>query len=217
MSVIGTYNGANIIALPTSPAPKSIELGMTDIVAMARSPFTSQTQVQTWPGGDFWDATVNLPKLNAAAAAVWESFLAELRGGANVFLLADPRYTGPKGLIRGTPVVSGVNNAMATQLNTRGWTPDSFRLLLPGDYLQLGSVASEIPCRLFKVLDVVDSDSNGNATITIWPSLREATTDGQAINFNNPQGTFRLAANRRSTTTDESKLTGLSFKAIEAR
>lgn len=210
MSVIGTYNGASILAFPTQPAPKSIELGMNDTVAIARSQFTGSTQLQAWPGSDFWDATIALPKLIATDAAVWSAFLAECRGMLNVFFLSDPTYKGPQGTVLGAPVVSGVNNAMATVLNTKGWTPNSFRLLLPGDYLQLGN-------RLHKVLDQVNSDASGHATITIWPSIREATTDGQAINLNNPSGLFRLAENRRSVLTDETRLSGVSIKAVEAR
>lgn len=214
---IGTYNNAAIIAFPTTPAPKSIELGMNDTVAMSRSPFSGSTQHFAWPGADWWDANIALPQMVGANAATWSAFLAELRGLLNVFLLSDPSYTGAKGTVSGAPVVSGVNNAMSSTLNTRGWTASSSGVLLAGDYFQLGSIASGVPCRLFRVLDTVNSDANGNATINIWPSLREATTDGQAINFNQPAGLFRLAQNRRSVLTDETRLTGVSLKAIEAR
>lgn len=388
---MGTYKGAAVIKLPTHPAPKSIELAMNDTNAMSRSPFTGSTQVQAWPGADWWDAQIALPQMNASDAAVWSAYLAECRGILNVFVLSDPTYTGPKGTVKGAPVVSGVNNAMATTLTTRGWTPNSFGLLKPGDYFQLGSVASglgltgswwrttgnsganpypsgggvmstaplfttsdtsvnyemnagagnstynfanavtpptpsdglgytdlyvvwtgyfqapstgtytigvnsddgatlyvngtklvnnlaagqgadgdlvytesgtialtagetysitldyqntsgsgaiqllwtppgatspslltvgtgyQFPARLYRVLDVVNSDANGNATITIWPSLREATVDGQAITFSKPAGLFRLADNRRSVLTDETRLSGISLKAIEAR
>ena len=217
MSIIGSYNGASIIAFPTHPAPKQIELGMSDSVAINRSPFTGSTQTLTWPGADWWDASIALPKLLPTDAAVWSSFLAELRGMQNVFLLGDPTYKGPKGSVLGSPVVNGINNAMSTTLNTRGWQPNAFGLLRPGDYLQLGTILTITNVRLHRVLDLVDSDANGDASITIWPSIREATVDGQAISFNNPQGTFRLATNRRSVLTDETHLSGVSLKAIEAR
>lgn len=210
MATIGTYNSAAIIALPANPAPKSVELGMNDTNAMSRSPFTGSTQVQAWPGADWWDATIALPQMHAADAAIWSAFLAECRGILNVFYLSDPSYTGPKGTVKGTPVVNGVNNAMATTLNTKGWAASSFRLLLPGDYIQVGN-------RLHRVLNQMNSDANGHATIAIWPSLREATTDGEAINLNKPAGLFRLTDNRRSVMTDETRLSGISLKAIEAR
>ena len=99
---------------------------------------------------------------------------------------------------------------MALTLNTKGWLPNAFRLLLPGDQLQLGN-------RLHRVLDVVNSDANGNAAITLWPSIREATADGDPIILNNPQGLWRLAENRRSVLSDETRLSGISFKCMEAR
>jgi hypothetical protein len=211
MAVIGSYNGSSsILAFPSKPAPRQIELGMNDTNAIGRSPFTGQTQVQSWPGADMWDASIALPKLTAEDAAVWSAFLAETRGTLNVFFLSDPTYKGPRGTLKGSPVVSGVNNAMATVLNTRGWTASLYRLLLPGDYLQLGN-------RLHRVLDQVNSDGSGNATISIWPTLREATADGDAINFNNPKGLFRFVSNRRSVLTDETRLSGVTLKAIEAR
>jgi hypothetical protein len=208
--VIGNYNGASILAFPDNPAPRQIELGMNDMVAMSQSPFTGVAQVQAWPGADMWDAAIALPKLVAAEAAVWAAFLAECRGRLNVFPIRDPAYRGPKGTAKGLPAARGVNNAMATQLATKGWIANSFGLLLPGDYLQLGY-------RLHRVLERVNSDGSGYATIVVWPSLREATTDGEAINLNNPSGLFRLATNRRSTLTDETRLSGVTIKAVEAR
>jgi len=215
MSIIGSYNGASIISFPTYPAPRQIELGMNDSVAINRSPFTGSTQASAWPGADAWDASIALPKLQGANlgktdAAVWSAFLAETRGMLNVFFLHDSNYTGAQGSCNGTPLVNGAQSPMATSLVTRGWTPSSFRLLLPGDYLQLGN-------RLHRVLDVVDSDASGNATISIWPSLRDALTDGETVNLNNPQGLFRLATNRRSLTADETRLSAVTLKCVEAR
>lgn len=210
MSIIGSYGNVSIIALPGAPAPRQIELGMNDMVALSSSPFTGISQAQAWPGADLWDATIALPKLESDDAAVWSSFLAECRGRLNVFFLGDSTYRGPRGTVKGSPVVNGVQGAMATTLNTKGWDPNSFGLLQVGDYLQLGD-------RLHKVLVRVDSDGAGDAAISIWPSLREATTDGQAINLNQPRGLFRLATNRRSVLTDETRLSGISIKAVEAR
>jgi hypothetical protein len=210
MAIIGTFNGASIVALPTHPGFKQLELVMNDTVAMSRSPFTGQNQVQAWPGADWWQANVSLPQMNQTDAGVWTAFLGELRGMTNVFYLSDPLHRHPSGTPQGAPLISGVNVAMATSLNTKGWKPSTYRLLLPGDQIQIGQ-------RLHRVLDVVNSDSSGNATIAIWPSIREATTDGQALILNNPQGLFRLATNQRSVLTTETRLSGISLKAIEAR
>ena len=61
-------------------------------------------------------------------------------------------------------------------------------LLLVGDYIQIGF-------RLYKVTDVASCDGNGNATISVWPNLRDQPVDGTAIITRNCKGLFRLAAN----------------------
>jgi hypothetical protein len=204
----------NLCAMPSSPGPAEIELGMSDTVALVESPFTKVQQVQPWPGGDFWDATVTLPPLKRADAWAWEGFLAELQGRANVFQLGDPRAArGPMGSAKGTPVVatSGTENQpMTTALVTRGWTAGVARVLLPGDEFQVGY-------RLYRVCEVVNSDLGGNATLTIWPSLRETPADGTAIVLNAPKGLFRLAANRRPIHSSPARLTTLSFQCVEVR
>jgi hypothetical protein len=215
--VIGNYNGASIIALPSHPAPRQIELAMNNMVAAPTNPYTgSQLQVLSWPGGDWWSGQIALPKLRPGAeVGVWSAFLTEVRGKANVFPLGDSSYQGCQGNPQGVPLVNGLNSPMATTLMTKGWTPNSFRLLLPGDYLQIGTL-STTP-RLHRVLDVVNSDVNGEAAISIWPSIRDITSDGQAINLINPVGLFRMAENKQSMTTDETRFGATSFNVVEAR
>lgn len=212
MSVIGTFQGVSIIALPTSPAPKQIQLEMNNIVAAPTNPFTGSTlQVLQWPGGDYWTAQIALPKLRSGTElATWNAFLAECRGRLNTFLLGDSSYRGPLGNPEGLPVVNGAQSPMAQTLNTKGWTPNSFRLLVPGDYLQVGY-------RLHRILDVVNSDSSGNATISIFPSLRDPLTDGQEIILNHPVGLFRMADNKQTMLVDETRMGGTSFNVVEAR
>jgi hypothetical protein len=152
MSITGTFNSASIVALPTSPCLRSVEFSMTDAVALVSSPFTGQTQAQQWPGADSWSGTVTLPPLTREQADNWISFLMELRGMANCFLIGDPMKRTPRGHVRGVPVVdmttTGTNLAGTQTLYTRGWQANAFGLLLPGDYLQVGY-------RLHRVLDRV--------------------------------------------------------------
>jgi hypothetical protein len=212
MSIIGTFNGASIIALPSSPAPKQIQLEMNNIVAAPTNPFTGSTmQVLAWPGGDWWTAQIALPQLRPGEqVGTWQGFLAECRGKLNVFMLGDSSYQSPRGTAKGQPLVNGAQSPMAITLNTKGWTPNSYRLLLTGDYLQVGY-------RLHRVLDTVNSDANGDATISIFPSLRDPLTDGEQIILNNPKGLFRMQENKQSMLIDVSHMGGCSFNVVEAR
>lgn len=223
MAVIGTYNGVDVIAFPSSPAPKQIQLAMNNKIAAPTNIYTgSNLQVQAWPGGDFWTAEIAMPKLRAGIeVGTWNAFLAECRGKLKAFLISDSSYKGPQGNALGLPLVDGVQSPMGFTLATRGWTASNLNLLLPGDYIQIGVVsttpgATTAP-RLYRVLSAVNSDADGKATISVWPSLREATVDGQTITVVNPVGLFRMAENVQSMTTDETLLGATSFKVVEAR
>ena len=205
-------NSYNLVAMPSTPGPADIEIAMNDTVAVTTSPFTRQEQTQTWPAGDFWDATITLPPMMRATAWPWEGFLAELRGRLNVFQCGDPRARQPLGMAGGTPLVatSSDNLPMTWALVTRGWPASASRLLLPGDHFQIGY-------RLHRVCEQVNSDSSGNATLTIWPSLRETPADGTPLILNSARGLFRLASNRRSIQASPRRLTTMSLKFVEAK
>jgi hypothetical protein len=96
----------------------------------------------------------------------------------------------------------------AIALVTRGWQPNVYGQLNPGDYIQVG-------LRLHQVTAQVNSDSSGNATISIWPSLRETPADGTALGFVNPVGVFRLSSNKRQWHASPATLTEIGFSCNE--
>jgi hypothetical protein len=203
----------NLATMPTSPAPRTVMFTHHDAVASTRSAFTNLTQTQIWPGADWWEVDITLPPMNRTEAAPWIAFLGQLQGQANVFQIGDPGAISPLGTPLGAPLVNGTsdtyNTPGTTTLYTRGWQASAFRLLLPGSYLQIGY-------RLYMCLDVVDSDSNGDASFTIWPSIREQPADGTAITLHSTTGLFRLQANSRKWSNDVMQLYAISFKATEA-
>ena len=206
-------NTYNLCAMPSTPAPASIEIGMNDTVAVNTSPFTRAEQTQRWPSGDFWDSTVTLPPMTWQEAAAWEGFLAELQGRGNVLQLGDPRKSGVQGTALGTPVVNttGSNNIPGTTaLETAEWQNNENGLLLPGDRFQVG-------LRLYMVCESVSSDASGIATITVWPSIRETPANATPLVLTSPQGLFRLATNRRALQASPARGTMMSFKCTEAR
>lgn len=185
----------NIVALPSDTlsgvtAPSSIEWDAQEKVEQSVSIYTGQTQTYDLMNS-FWMGTASFPPMNRYAYDAWSSFIPECRGMLNCFLLGDPKATYPKGSALGSPVVSGANQT-GYSLNTRGWQASTVGLLLFGDYIQIGY-------RLYKVLDTVTSDGSGNATISIWPNLRDLPADGTTIITRNCKGLFRLAANSGNT------------------
>lgn len=199
---------------PTCPGFRDVEFSINDSVAQVLNPFTQQGQYQQWAGGDWWEATLTLPKMTRTQAAQWLAFLMAARGAANCFLIGDPSMITPQGNPQGTPLVDNTittnNTAMTTALVTKGWLASTTRLLLPGDYIQIGN-------RLHVLLNTVNSDSGGAATLQLWPSLREQPANNAPVICNNAKGLFRLAMNKRTWSVDETRLFGLSFKVIEAK
>ena len=140
----------------------------------------------------------------------WRGSLAELHGKPIVCPLSDPYSLTPTSAANGQPLCAGQNLSRARVLNTRGWQPSIQAQLKVGDYLQIGK-------GLHMVIALgVDSDDQGNATINIWPSIREAPNDGDPIILNNPTGLFRLKSNKRSWTVGPNRLFSVSYEIKEA-
>lgn len=80
-----TFNGWTIITMPTVPAaPASIEFIAPSAVAMSKSLFTGQQQIQNW-GTLPMEINLNMPAMPQATAEAWITFLRALDGMANVF------------------------------------------------------------------------------------------------------------------------------------
>lgn len=178
-----------LVQLPAAPGLKQVDWKYADQVASVRSAFTGQTQRQKWPGADLLAGSAEMPPLTAAQADDWEAFLMQLRGMANAFQMGDPLRPTPRGSGLTWPnapivdnTVSGGNAAGSETLGTKGWVPNAQGVLLRGDWIQAGY-------RMYRVLDPVNADSSGKATINIWPSLRETpTNNGSSAGFVNASG-----------------------------
>lgn len=212
-----TFLDASVIPMPSSPGMRNITLIQSDSVGENESPFTKQAQEQRWAGADWWMAKIQWPPMRLDEFSAWEAWLGALRGKANVFRMGNPLRTAPRGSgsISGTSAScvasSSENQAGATYIYTQGWTASAAGVLLPGDYIQIGE-------RLHFVAGVssVDADSSGDATIEIWPSLRESAS-GVALKLTNCTGMWRLGSNDRQYSADVARLFGLSLDVKEAR
>src|SRR5262249_47491531 len=136
-------------------------------------------------------------------------FLLALNGPFNNFLMGDPIGKTPRGPASGTPLVNGGGQTGST-LVTDGWAPSITGILKAGDYIQIVQ-------RLHKVLTDTNSDGSGNATLDIWPSLRDAgPADNTTIITTNTVGLFRLADNNYTVwSSDADKILEMGFSAVE--
>jgi len=183
-------------------------LTVRSAVGVATSPYSFARETQDW-GGDRWSMSLQFLRQPRADAAILEAFLLKLRGGVNKVRLGDPWCSLVRGSKDGTPLSAGMNVAGATTLNTKGWTISATGVLLQNDYIQVED-------SLYRVLDDVDADGGGNATIEVWPRLRKAHAEGLTITTDNARGVFALAEPTVTFSRNAIELFGTQVDLVEA-
>jgi hypothetical protein len=202
------------LAFPTQTGVARVEITATDVVSISESPFTFSQQVVRHAGAR-WSATISIPPVKRSDSEYWNSFLLRLRGQFGTFLLGDPNGATPRGSAAsaaGTPVVNGASQT-GNELAIDGLPASAVGYLRAGDYIQLGSAAS---ARLYKVLEDVDSNASGQATLNLWPDLRSSPADGAAVTVSGAKGVFRLSNNEAVWTINNAGFYSISFAAVEA-
>ena len=202
------------LTFPTQTGVAAVEFTATDVVSISQSPFTFSQQVVRHAGAR-WSATITIPPVKRSDSEYWNSFLLRLRGQFGTFLLGDPNGATPRGSAAsaaGTPVVNGASQT-GNELAIDGLPASATGYLKAGDYIQLGSASTS---RLYKVLEDVDSNGSGEATLNLWPDLRSSPADGAAVVVSNAKGVFRLSNNEAVWTINNAGFYSISFAAAEA-
>lgn len=201
-----------LLELPTSSCVASVIMTISRVVGYTESPFTLQGQTFKWPG-ERWSISFRMPPFVARGVAMdWVSFGAKLKGRYGLFLMGDPSAKKPRGVATGNPEVDG-GGQVGNTLLTKGWTPNVTGIFLKGDYLQIGSGANS---RLYMNVEDVNSDSSGNAALSLEPELRNSPADGAIIIVQNAKGVFRLTSNDFSWSVEPGPVYRVSFEATEA-
>ncbi len=184
------------LSLPSGIRFLSYSPTMNDTTAVMPSPFTRLEQVIVWPA-QWWSIVLTAVPMMPDEYEPWVAFLAKLKGHRGTCLLGDPSRAAPRGSAAdapGTPLVRGADQTGDT-LDIDGCPNYAEGYLLAGDYIQLGSGSTS---RLHKVLDDVDANGSGHATLTLWPDLRETPADNAVVIVNDAKGTFRRDNNSQS-------------------
>src|SRR4051812_15200600 len=113
MSILGTFNGRSIIALPSDTfpnvlGPSSIQFDPLEKVEQNTSIYSGQSQTYDLMNS-LWSGTVSLPILRRYDADMWQAFILSCRGMVNCFMLGDPSAALPKGIAKGSPFVAGAS------------------------------------------------------------------------------------------------------------
>jgi len=194
-----------------SQCVRDITFRSRNIVGISSSPFTGQQQVYKHQG-EWWEAEMSFPPMKPENAEQVATFLLKLNGMFGTFLMGDPINKTPRGVGTGTPLVKGAGQ-VGNELVTDGWTINTPNILKAGDWIQLGSGATS---RLHKVLDNVNSDATGAATLTLFPSLRSSPADNAFIVTTDTVGLWRLSTNDIEYNIQTGQFYGITLACMEA-
>jgi hypothetical protein len=199
---------------PTVVKPSSVRFTAQSVVGISTSPFSFKQQVFRHPGERF-QAEIALPPMTRAQAEEFNAFRLRLRGKFGTFLLGDPAGATPRGTASATPGTPVVNGASQTgdSLDIDGLPLSETGYLKAGDYIQLGSGAT---AQLHKVLEDVDTNGSGEATLNIYPALRSSPTDGSTVVVSDAKGVFRLTSNEMGWDVGLANFYGVTLAAVEA-
>lgn len=202
------------VSLPATDEFSSVIWQAKNVVAVTESPFSLVTQTHKL-AGEKWACSATLISLRRSDAEKWSAFLTGLEGRRGTFLMDDPVSNNTRGSAKttpGTPVVDG-NDQTGPSLDIRGAPTNSTGYLLAGDLIQLGSGGTT---RMHKVLQNVDIDGSGEATIEIWPSIRTPSpTDGDTVTVDGAQCLMRLTTNEVEWQIGLAQFYRIEFKAEE--
>ena len=203
------------LTLPTDALgqPTNTTFRIRRIVGQSMSPFTGEQQTFRHQG-EWWEAEITLPPMKHALAREWVAKLVAMRGVFGTMLLGDFDGKTPRGTASssaGTPLVNGASQSGNT-LIIDGATASQTGYLKAGDYIQLGT---GILSRLHMVVEDADTDSGGNATLSIEPALRTSPSNDLAVTVSNTKGVFRLVTNETEWDANSVSVYGITFAVTE--
>ena len=206
---MASYTPSYPLTLPTVTGIKTQNWGMERVVAVTESPFTNQEQVFEHEGAQ-WKATFTLPPMKKESASIWLAFLMSLRGRRGTFKIGDQDRKTIQGVATGTILVNGASQT-GNAINLDGFANSTNNVFKAGDYIQINSY-------LYMISANVNSNSSGEATVYVEPSLRsgiEVINDNTTVIYTNTTTVMRLDSNELNWDTNKVSVYGISFACSE--
>lgn len=197
------------ITLPTLGV-RNVRIQQLKASLVNASPDTFVAQVHE-QAGEAWSMTWEIVPLARANAGLWVAPLVSLRGSVGTFYMGDTAYKTAQGVATGTPKIAGASQT-GYDIDTDGWTPSQTGILKAMDWVQIGTSSNRQLCM---VMEDVDSDGSGDATINIWPGVRTAFADNTDLVVTNPKGIWRLASSTGWDIGPDLLTRGLTVTAVE--
>jgi hypothetical protein len=176
-----------MITYPLTLPLSSYEYTLTKFqqAVTTQSPYSGSLQVQEGQA-QYFELVASFQTNSRANMAAMIAAITALKGSVGTFYFGPQGdETLPRGIATGTPRVNGAGQSGSSTIVTDGWTVSQTGIMKAGDWISINN-------HLHIVLEDANSDSSGNATLSIWPKVRTSTNDNDVITVNNPKGIFRL-------------------------
>lgn len=162
-----------IVTWPLNLRPSSQSFFIRTNTIRFESPLTGHVQVQERDGAR-WMTQMQLVRGDVDSRRM-DAIIAALRGPVGHVLVPDFRRLKARGSLAGTPQLdSGTGNT----LSLSGFTPNALGVLLAGDLIQTSEG------RTHMVVQDVNADADGEASVAIAPRLRDPVDDGPLVTNN---------------------------------
>lgn len=168
---------------PTSPSP--MEATVTSVTPTLVSVTNSLKRQTRSRGAHMWQIEFRYGVMTRATMAPLWAFLVDRDGRSGSFTVKVPSMT-PQGTVAGTPRVNGASQT-GRSIITDGWTAGS-AIYKAGDWIQFDG-----DDKVYMVTADATADGSGNATISIFPSLRRSPNDNASV-ITDPYFTVTLAS-----------------------
>jgi|TARA_A100000172_G_scaffold55584_1_gene35672 hypothetical protein len=200
------------LTMPTSPTNfVTSEWMLMRTAGYTESPFTYVQQVAEYQGTK-WSTIVTLPPMSKADAGAWTAFFTQLHGRRGTFLIGDPDKKTISGTASGTMSVNGDHAIGAYSVIVDGLNASQSTAFKKGDYVQFGSGATS---KLHMIVEDISTDSSGNATLQIEPSLKTALSDDDVVTYSDTKMVARMDSDELGWQTNVNSLYQLSFSCSE--
>ena len=174
---------SRVITIPTSPGFITSEFSLYRAIGATVSPFTGKVRTQEFDAV-YWQITAQLPLMNRTQAANWQSFLMQLKGPTNTFLLGDPDAGTPMGTYNGSNFTAAAqvntgSSAVSIAISGANVTRSgAFANAYTGMYIHITGATNESNNGTHKIA----SKSNNNTVVldtTFSPDLTDETFNGK--------------------------------------
>jgi hypothetical protein len=170
---------------PTSPAPRNanIRSQQTTIVSVTASGRKQARQID----GQKFAITLQFPTMTRAEFAPIQAFIMKQRSRLENFTIVPPTVKNALGVASGTISVDGALTAGTTTAIIDGMAVSTNGILKAGDYFRFTGQD-----KVYMAVEDLDSDGNGEGTLTFEPPLRANVNNDVAIKYDNVDFTVSL-------------------------